>query len=95
MIIVGGHLLHEAGVADNPELGQQRVHRVIRDGHARKKFGQMLRAQGVDKADLKSLLKSRKDPNNMSSVLPTANYFTHLSSPDECGKFHKVKHTLF
>lgn len=83
--IAGGHLLHEAGVAESPEAGQKQVHRVIRDGKAKKVFEKMLRAQGVEKSDLKSLLKARKDPNNMSSVLPVANYFTHLSCADKCG----------
>merc|ERR1711976_190770 len=91
VVKLGGHILHEAGVAENPEEGQKRVHRVIRDGHAKKKFSQMLKAQGVDKADLKSLLKARKDPDKLSSVLPCANYFTHLSSPDLSeGYVHKI-----
>ncbi|ELU08361.1 hypothetical protein CAPTEDRAFT_138143 [Capitella teleta] len=95
VIKLGGHLLHEAGVADTPEAGQQRVHRVIRDGKAKKMFEKMLKAQGVDKSDLKSLMKARKDPNNMSSVLPVANYFTHLSSGDKCGLYGSLSYVAY
>ena len=67
---------------DTAQTGEKLVKKVLKDGSAKKKFIAMLLAQGVDKATVKNLFKHRKDPKEMPSALPTAQYFTHLSTPE-------------
>ena len=77
---VGGHALHVAGKAESFEQGQKMAEHSIKSGAAKKKFMDMLHAQGVTKQNVKDLVKHRKIESGLSPVLPVAHYFTHLSA---------------
>ena len=76
----GGHALHVSGKAESFELGQKMAAQSIKSGNAKKKFMDMLHAQGVTKQNVKDLCRHRKIESGLSPVLPVAHYFTHLSA---------------
>ena len=41
--LLGGHVLHATGLASDPQTGQDLVHKRIKDGSTKKKFGEMLK----------------------------------------------------
>ena len=80
-------MLREAGVVNNLISGEKLVDKKLRDGSARKKFGHMLHAQGVDKYDVRQLLKHKHDNYaHMWHVLPQTRLCTHLCV-QEAGKY--------
>ena len=78
--LTGGHALHVSGKAESFELGQKMAAQSIKSGNAKKKFMDMLHAQGVTKQNVKDLCRHRKIESGLSPVLPVAHYFTHLSA---------------
>ena len=90
---IGGHVLQAMNRVDTAQNGEKLVAKVLQDGSAKKKFIAMLQAQGVDKATVKNLFKHRKDPNEIPQVLPTAQYFTHLTT-SETGFVHMINTTI-
>ncbi|KAK2189926.1 hypothetical protein NP493_93g01044 [Ridgeia piscesae] len=89
---IGGHALHVAGKADSYEKGQKMAAHAIKTGSAKKKFMDMLHAQGVSKQNVKDLFKHRKIESGLSPVLPVAHYFTHLSA-EHTGFVHNLNLT--
>ena len=89
----GGHALHVAGKADSFEKGQKMAAHAIKTGSAKKKFMDMLHAQGVSKQNVKDLFKHRKIESGLSPVLPVAHYFTHLSA-EHTGQYLLIAVTL-
>ena len=73
---------------DTPATGQKLVNKVIKDGSAKKKFMEMLHAQGVDKATVKALFKHTKK-DTLPPGLPKASIFTNLSTT-ETGESHII-----
>ncbi|KAK2162522.1 hypothetical protein LSH36_97g07056 [Paralvinella palmiformis] len=65
------------------------VHKKLKDGSAKKKFGHMLQAQGVDKSLVKNLLKTHSNYDHLWHILPPAHLFTYLTV-EESGFVHRI-----
>lgn len=75
----GAYILHASGVVDSLSAGEHMVHKKLKDGSAKKKFGHMLQAQGVDKSLVKNLLKTHSNYDHLWHILPPAHLFTYLT----------------
>ena len=74
-IILGGHLMHDAGKADSNEEGAEIIWKSFHDGSAKQKFIDLLEAQGVDTDTAHSLFR---DDIDLSSILPSSKFKTDI-----------------
>ena len=74
-IVIGGHLLVNAGQSSDVEEGRKRIIDSLENGTALEKFGAMLTAQGVSSNTVAELIRSREDA---ATVLPKSRFTRHL-----------------